>query len=51
MSAGRMGKCRLGLAAILGVIASAGFVTALNASPGDDDLKLPKLELRDIETR
>src|ERR1700722_17414558 len=49
MSAGRMGKCGLGLAAILGVIASAGFVTALNASPGDDDLKLPQLEFREAE--
>src|SRR3984885_2130938 len=47
MSVGRVGRWRLPLAAILGIVAASGFVTALHASPGDDDLKLPQLELRE----
>src|SRR5271155_3698584 len=49
MSVGRMGRWRLGLAAILGIVVASGFVTALHAAPGDDDLKLPQLELRDAK--
>src|SRR5277367_1777083 len=49
MSAGRGGRWRLGLAAILGIVVASGFVTALHAAPGDDDLKLPQLELRDAK--
>src|SRR5580700_820120 len=49
MRVGRRGRWRLGLAAILGIVVASGFVTALYAAPGDDDLKLPQLELRDAK--
>src|SRR6202451_2737520 len=49
MRVGRRGRWRLGLAAILGIVVASGFVTALHAAPGDDDLKLPQLELRDAK--
>src|SRR3984885_4765097 len=49
MSVGRVGRWRLPLAAILGIVAASGFVTALHASPGDEDLKLPQLELRETK--
>src|SRR5271154_5121377 len=49
MSVGREGRWKLPLAAILGIGAASGFVTALRASPGDDDLKLPQLELRETK--
>ena len=35
--------------AVLGCAALVGFATRLHAAPGDDDLKLPKLELRDVK--
>ena len=45
----KIGTRRLGVIAILGAVALMGLGAALKASPGNDDLKLPKLELRDVK--
>src|ERR1700691_691682 len=49
MRVGRRGRWGWVLPAILGIVVASGFVTALHAAPGDDDLKLPQLELRDAK--
>ncbi len=41
-------RWRSGAVALIAFAAVVGFGVALHASPGDDDLKLPQLELRDI---
>jgi zinc protease len=42
-------RWRSGAVALIAFAAVVGFGVALHASPGDDDLKLPQLELRDIK--
>jgi zinc protease len=49
MMAVRMANWKLGLIAVMGFVAVAGFGVALHAAPGNDDLKLPQLELRDVK--
>jgi zinc protease len=49
MSMPKIGTRRLGVVAILGAVVLMGLGAALKASPGNDDLKLPKLELRDVK--
>jgi hypothetical protein len=43
-------RWRSGIVAILGIAALLGLAAALQASPnGDDEVKLPKLELREVK--
>src|SRR5580692_6202429 len=49
MSVVRIARWKPAVTGILGLVAIFGFGATLNASPGDEDLKLPKLELRDVK--
>ncbi|HEY0701829.1 MAG TPA: pitrilysin family protein [Candidatus Acidoferrales bacterium] len=47
MSARRFTRWKMGVIAAIGFAAILGFNISLRAAPGDDDLKLPKLDLRE----